>query len=394
MGPKKPVDPILIKLSKLKKKPVPTLFTLSVNQDMPDKKPELAAEARSSFVSCKCSCEKALNRFASGRNVISDGIFDVLIMCSTNVAVTRAVRVYEQFDKLKPQTEDENRQKGLKKLVHEFAGHCEHIKIRRKVAERIPYFVAYPVIPRCRVDRDGVPVMDSDPCSDEVDEKPDEPVDSDCQAVYNWTTVINNALAEKLRQKLPLSPRQPKSELPGYIYILKSPRAPDMLKIGFTKKDPAVRREQWDRCYPNIEVHAYTSLVPYAKLVEHLIHTELVTQRHTDDCSTCKGKKTRPRSHNEWFRTTEQLAEQTVIRWAKWMGSRPYHTDTRTLMQKWDDRLKKAQKKAYMPGVDHITYTGNTWQTFTDMRRPKGARDDSGAVELTRCMKGKSPFSA
>jgi hypothetical protein len=166
-----------------------------------------------------------------------------------------------------------------------------------------------------------------------------------------------------------------------------------MLKIGVTTKHPAVRREQWGRCYPAIQLHAYTSQVPYARLVENVIHIELLAQRYTEDCGTCTGTKTRKRSHTEWFKVAEQLAEQVVLRWAKWMGSRPYHTDTRELSRIWVDRLQKAREKGYRPGVDHILCKENTWQNFTDMRRPKGVRDDSGVIELIRCVKKKSPFS-
>jgi hypothetical protein len=104
-----------------------------------------------------------------------------------------------------------------------------------------------------------------------------------------------------------------------------------------------------------------------------------------EDCSSCKGNKVRARSHTEWSKVTEQLAEQVVLRWAKWMGSRPFHADTRKLSQTWADRLKKAREKGYKPGIDHIQSRETTWQNFTDMRRPKGGKDDSGAIELFKC---------
>ncbi len=236
--------------------------------------------------------------------------------------------------------------------------------------------------------------MQADSDSDAENEEPDRCAFSNEQALYPWTTIINNALVEKLEQKLPRNPRGPTSEMAGYIYLLKSHRIAGMLKIGVTTKNPAVRREQWDRCYPSIQLHAYTSLVPHARLVEHLIHTELLAQRYKEDCSSCKGSKARARSHTEWFKVTESLAEQTVIRWAKWMGSRPFHTDTRMLSLAWRNRLHKARENAYRPAVDHFLSTENTWQHFTDMPRSKDARDDSGVVELIRCTVGNSPFSA
>jgi hypothetical protein len=399
MSPKKPVDPISDKLRKLKKKPVSTYFTLLIDQDKPDSQPKLQFITQHSFADCKCSCEKAKQRFDPSKYVISDGIFALSIMCSTHAAVTRAVREYEKIRKLESPTQTKSRQAALKPLIVQFASTCEHRKILRKVVERPHHFVAYPMVPKSRVDQDGFPMTESDTDSDEEDEKADRgdeeadaPVSANSLAI-NPRRTINDELIAKLLQKLPRSRRVHTSEMSGYIYILKSPRIRGYLKIGVTTKDPVVRREQWDRCYPTIELHAYTSKVPYASLVEGIIHTELLIQRHMEDCSSCKGKKIRARSHTEWFKVTEQLAEQVVLRWSKWMGSRPYHADTRKLSQTWVDRLKKAREKGYKPGIDHIPSREATWQNFTDMRRPKGGKDDSGAIELIKCKIEKSPFS-
>ena len=392
MSPRKRSSPFPTNFSKLKREPVPTFFTLLVDHDRPDRQPELRAVTEPSFTDCQCTCEKGVRRFDPEMYVISDGVFALSIMCSSKAATRKAVGFYERIWRLGPPTQTTSRQATLKPLIWKFAKICEHKKILSKVFERRHHFVPYPIIPRCRVDHDGVPLMESDSDLDEKDEKPDEPIILKCQSIFAYTTNINHALIERLEQKLPRNPRNGTSERPGYIYILKSSRIPKMLKIGVTTKDPAVRREQWDRCYPTIQLHAYTSLVPHARLVEDLIHTELLVQGYKEDCSTCKGSKARARSHTEWFKVTEQLAEQVVLRWGKWMGSRPYHPDDRTLAKTWVARLQKAEEKGFRPGVDHILCTEDTWQTFTDMRRPKGGRDDSGAVELTICKKRESPF--
>jgi hypothetical protein len=91
----------------------------------------------------------------------------------------------------------------------------------------------------------------------------------------NPRRTINDELIAKLLQKLPRSRKVPTSEMSWYIYILENPRIPGYLKIGATTKDPVVRREQWDRYYPTIELHAYTSKVPYASLVEGIRHNDL-----------------------------------------------------------------------------------------------------------------------
>lgn len=266
MSPRKSVD-----LEKLRG-PGPKFFTLSVNQAGPDRQPELKAVPVHSVIDCECNCETALQCFKSKpkKHAVSDSLFTLSIMCSTNKAVEGARRVYKRMCKLEPPTQTTSREAALKSLIQEFAQNCEHVKILRKMNERPYHFVPYPIIPRSQVDDDGVPLIGSDSDSNEENERPDGPVVSNFQAVFAFNTIINNALTGKLEQKLPRSPKYPGNQMPGYIYIMKSLRIPEMVKIGVTTKDPAVRREQLDRCYPTIQIHAYTSKVPYARLVETL----------------------------------------------------------------------------------------------------------------------------
>jgi hypothetical protein len=89
---------------------------------------------------------------------------------------------------------DHGQTKTLKLLICQFAEYCQHQKILRKVVERPHHFVTYPIIPGCRADHEGVPIMESDLDLDEEDEKPDEPLDSNCHAIFAYNTIINNAL--------------------------------------------------------------------------------------------------------------------------------------------------------------------------------------------------------
>lgn len=159
-------------------------------------------------------------------------------MCSTKAGVKRIVGFYEEMGKLKSLTESTSRQAARKSLIFQFAAQCEHKKILPKLVDRTHRFVPFPVIPKFRLDQEGVPIMKADSDSDTEDEDPDRSAFSNEQAIYPWTTIINNALVEKLEQKLPRNPRRPTSEMAGYIYILKSHRIADMLKIGLTTKDP------------------------------------------------------------------------------------------------------------------------------------------------------------
>ena len=93
-------DPILAKLSKLKRNPVPTFFTLSVYQDRPGTQPELDIATKSDFVDYRCSYEKARPRASIHRNLSYQTISPLYQSCSTTAAVKRAVSIYQEFCKL------------------------------------------------------------------------------------------------------------------------------------------------------------------------------------------------------------------------------------------------------------------------------------------------------
>ncbi len=112
MPPRKSIDPLLTRLSKLRIEPVPTSFRLSVDQDRPESQALLQIATESGFVDCKCSCEKARRRFDPSNYVISDGVFALSFICSTQAAVERVV--YQEFCKLKLRDQTTSRQAILK----------------------------------------------------------------------------------------------------------------------------------------------------------------------------------------------------------------------------------------------------------------------------------------
>ncbi len=141
MSPRKPVpvDPELAKLRKLKREPAPTFFTLLVDQDKPDRKPELRFITKPSFAGCECNCDHALKRFHPSRNVISDGVFSFSIMCSTKAGVKRIVGFYEEMGKLQSLMESTSRQGARKLLVFQFAEQCEHMIEKEKTPSDITF---------------------------------------------------------------------------------------------------------------------------------------------------------------------------------------------------------------------------------------------------------------
>lgn len=107
----------------------------------------------------------------------------------------------------------------------------------------------------------------------------------------------------------------------GYIYILRSLLdlgTLSVLKIGFSKYHPEHRAHELGSCLTNPDVVAHTPLIPHAKRVESLIHTELVAIRKVQRCGQC-GQQ-----HREWFTISHAESREIVIRWSKWILKQPY----------------------------------------------------------------------
>ncbi len=188
---------------------------------------------------------------------------------------------------------------------------------------------------------------------------------------------INNNIRKVLRQRVkPVSPRQKRFNL-GYVYIMATDCSPGFVKIGSSKENPYVRRKQLEECFQGIHVLANTKRpIPHAQKVEKLVHAELLSHSRWIDCSRC-GKE-----HREWFEISAELAEQVVFRWSAWMASSPCDPDG-NLNDIWSNRLQDRFIAKLVPAVDHI-HSSDSWQTWTDTRRPDGASDFSSLVSIIR----------
>ncbi|CZR53715.1 uncharacterized protein PAC_03595 [Phialocephala subalpina] len=140
---------------------------------------------------------------------------------------------------------------------------------------------------------------------------------------FRSSNLDRNSVSEELRAKImtPLAPSEVQGQGLGYIYILRSQlgiNTLSALKIGFSKYHPEHRAHELASCLSVPEVVAHTPLIPHAKRIESLIHTELVAKRKVQACGQC-GKE-----HREWFTISHAESREIVTRWSRWVLRQPY----------------------------------------------------------------------
>ncbi|KAI1133699.1 T5orf172 domain-containing protein [Nemania abortiva] len=159
------------------------------------------------------------------------------------------------------------------------------------------------------------------------------------------TDLDRNTVSKELRAKM-MSPLVPSEKGWGYIYILRSQMdtsTMSVLKIGFSKFHPEHRAHELASCLSAPEVVAHTPLIPHAKRIEALIHTELVAKRKTQVCAQC-GQK-----HSEWFTISHLESREVVITWSQWILQEPYLDGK--LSDEWRNRLQALDFGSVKPEV-------------------------------------------
>ena len=76
----------------------------------------------------------------------------------------------------------------------------------------------------------------------------------------------------------PLNPSEKEDHGMGYVYVWRSQLGSTTfgeLKIGFSKHHPEHRSHELARCLAKPEIICHTPLLPHAKRLESIIHTEL-----------------------------------------------------------------------------------------------------------------------
>lgn len=152
-------------------------------------------------------------------------------------------------------------------------------------------------------------------------------------------------VCEEIRRILtaPLNPSEEQAHGMGYVYVLRSQMGVTTLgelKIGFSKYHPEHRAHELARCLARPEIVSHTPLLPHAKRLESIIHTELQACRKIQSCPRCD------KDHREWFTVAHANSREVVTRWSTWILQRPYRDGK--LINEWNDYLTK-QDFAFIP---------------------------------------------
>jgi hypothetical protein len=149
-----------------------------------------------------------------------------------------------------------------------------------------------------------------------------------------------------------------KSQDEGYLYIYRSPKCPNHVKIGRTKKTPLERIDQWGKCkLPIARVQDDKSVsFQHARLAENLIKKELHNVRRKYTCHKCERPKPSPPrqgeeatakmvDHEEWYQISEERALTIVHRWRDCLVSDSPYDEDGGLRPSWKLKLDHISKQ-------------------------------------------------
>ena len=162
--------------------------------------------------------------------------------------------------------------------------------------------------------------------------------------------------------------------LHGYIYIFSRACNPGLIKIGFSRYDPASRVGKWGSscCYtPKLE---YSSvLIPNAFRIEQLVQKELEAQRLRE--AVCKWSSTCVTRHKEWFMVSIEKGKEVAERWADWANQhRPWGSGN-AMEKDWADLLNE-YREALRDGHGHE----RMWENWAKKQKPMPLKASTPAV--------------
>jgi hypothetical protein len=118
--------------------------------------------------------------------------------------------------------------------------------------------------------------------------------------------------------------RPTKGEKEGYLYILRSPHKPGLLKLGCSTRDVSKRGKE-QKCVADITWVQTGLFVSHMKRAEKLAHLDLDHLRRSWNCPKCS------QTHGEWFEVDEERAKEVTERWTKWINQQtPYEMNKQT----------------------------------------------------------------
>lgn len=133
----------------------------------------------------------------------------------------------------------------------------------------------------------------------------------------------------------------------GYLYVFGVEGNPDFVKIGYTTRDIEKRHKEWKDDYNRPPQHIYPDLktcqiVPNARRVERLVHTELKLCNVRISCHGCQTQ------HIEWFEISSADAVNVVKKWSRWMAGKPYEEVNLPEGSQWMLKAAEQDKLAHV----------------------------------------------
>ena len=198
---------------------------------------------------------------------------------------------------------------------------------------------------------------------------------------FRTDNLDRNTVSEELRAKIlsPLAASEVQGQGMGYVYIMRSNFDMDtfsVLKIGFSKYHPEHRAHELASCLSAPEVVAHTPLIPHAKRVESLIHTELVAKRKVRACGQCGS------DHREWFAISHAESREIVIRWSRWILRQPYIDGK--LSEEWQSYLQRQDFASANPEATMAELWGDILDGFPRQNSAPSPEDQLAAY-LNAC---------
>ncbi|KAJ8118430.1 hypothetical protein OPT61_g572 [Boeremia exigua] len=135
--------------------------------------------------------------------------------------------------------------------------------------------------------------------------------------------MLNHLLLQTAKSRLT------SKETPGYLYILRNPKTPGLLKLGCSVN--AIDRAKQHKAKCGLEtswVHI-SNCVTKMKRAEKLAKLDMAHLRKDWKCSSCS------QTHTEWFQVDEDQARKVAERWITWINDQSPYTQSGTLQPIW-----------------------------------------------------------
>jgi hypothetical protein len=130
-------------------------------------------------------------------------------------------------------------------------------------------------------------------------------------------SMIHHRLIQDAKERLT------EKERDGYLYILRSPQKPGLLKLGCSRDVSKRGKEQ--KCVEDFTWVETGKFVTRMKRAEKLAKRDLNHLRRDWKCSKCS------KTHEEWFEVDEETAKEVIKRWTEWINKQvPYELNKQT----------------------------------------------------------------